>query len=73
MQNSSNKSIKIIIPSGGFALFVRYMSLDAERSFYLLTLKYFRRVFYFGCLLIFSAVSNASEKNSVRHTTTIVR
>jgi hypothetical protein len=62
MQNSSNKPIKIINTSGGFALFVCYMSLDAAKSFYLLTLKYFRRVFCFVCLLIFSAIGNASEQ-----------
>jgi iron complex outermembrane receptor protein len=62
MQNSSNKPIKIMNPSGGFALFVCYMSLDAAKNFYLLILKYFRRMFCFGCLLIFSAIGNASEQ-----------
>jgi hypothetical protein len=62
MQNSSNKPIKIMNPSGGFLLFVCYMSLDASKFFYLLILKYFRRVFSFGFLLIFSAIGNASEQ-----------
>jgi iron complex outermembrane receptor protein len=62
MQNSCNKKIKILNTSGGFPLFVCYISTSAEKSFYLSTLKCFRRVLSCGCLLIISAMGIASEQ-----------
>jgi len=62
MQNSCNKQIKNINTSGGFLLFVSYISLSAVKSFYLVTFKYFRGMLSCGCLLIFSTVSMANEQ-----------
>ena len=61
MQNSCNKQIKNIITSGGFLLFVSYMSLSAVKGFYSVTCKYYREML--GCvyLLIFSTFSMANE------------
>ena len=54
--------MNIINTGSGFSLFVSYISKNAVRSFYLSTLTYFRKVFCCGCLLIFSAMSIASEQ-----------
>ena len=47
---------------GGFLLFVCYMLEDVSNSFYLWSLKYFRRVMSCSCLLVFSATGIASEQ-----------
>ena len=61
MQNSCNKQIKNIITSGGFLLFVSYMSLSAVKGFYSVTCKYYREMLGCGYLLIFSTFSMANE------------
>ena len=54
--------MKIINTGSGFLLFVSYIFKNAVGSFYLSTLKYFRRVLCCGYLLIFSAMGIASDQ-----------